>query len=270
MSIALLAVELPGPRLQWADQSVRLTPEVLALADTPHGPIKRAWREQDWARLLPVVRAWAYLGIPFGLRLSMDEQDDIAARTVVKAWTANEVPDDPKPWTQRVARNLALDIRKSVREGRDHVPLRTGDDPAFVSTARADEVLDEMERRQRVGRLRNALRRLPADMRRVVVLHFMHSTPHDEIARMVGITVGACKMRAHRGLKLLKVLYTDEPLPSLHDGVPMKSRGRPKVRGYRQLMREFEDDRHGHTGHVLPVLRAVGGWDIRRVRQAAR
>jgi len=51
-----------------------------------------------------------------------------------------------------------------------------------------------------------ALRQLPEEQREAVLLHKMHGLSFPEVATALGTTVGAAKVRAHRGYQRLKVL----------------------------------------------------------------
>ena len=54
--------------------------------------------------------------------------------------------------------------------------------------------------------IEDALQQLPADQREAVLLHKMHGLSFPEVATALGTTVGAAKVRAHRGYQRLKLL----------------------------------------------------------------
>src|SRR4051812_44299620 len=54
--------------------------------------------------------------------------------------------------------------------------------------------------------LEDALRQLPSDQREAVLLHNMHGLSFPEVASALGTTVGAAKVRAHRGYQRLRLL----------------------------------------------------------------
>ena len=54
--------------------------------------------------------------------------------------------------------------------------------------------------------LEEALQQLPVDQREAVLLHKMHGLSFPEVATILGTTVGAAKVRAHRGYQRLKLL----------------------------------------------------------------
>jgi RNA polymerase sigma factor (sigma-70 family) len=54
--------------------------------------------------------------------------------------------------------------------------------------------------------LQDALMQLPFEQREAVVLHKLHELSFDEISKVLGITVSAAKVRAHRGYHRLREL----------------------------------------------------------------
>lgn len=54
--------------------------------------------------------------------------------------------------------------------------------------------------------IEDALRKLPADQREAVLLHKLHGLSFPEVAVALGTSVGAAKVRAHRGYQRLKIL----------------------------------------------------------------
>jgi RNA polymerase sigma factor (sigma-70 family) len=52
--------------------------------------------------------------------------------------------------------------------------------------------------------MRAALAQLPLDQREILTLHRFQHLRHDEIARLLNISVGAAKVRAHRALAALR------------------------------------------------------------------
>ncbi|MBY0490640.1 MAG: sigma-70 family RNA polymerase sigma factor [Gemmatimonadaceae bacterium] len=233
---------------------VTMPANLRALLETPIGSMRLAWKMADWARLSPVLQAWAHLGIPSGIGLSGDEVDDVVAHVLMRAWLQDVVPDNPKTWACKVARNRALDHLKS----KDHSPHRVDLEACEVADDGAEDVGGRLDAALRVTRLRNAMRRLPADQRRCVYLHYLKNRSHEDIAQILGITVGTCKMRTHRGVKFLRSLYDDEPMPRLTaKGLPMRARGRPRVRSWREHVHELRADRQSNAATIGEILRPV-------------
>ena len=62
--------------------------------------------------------------------------------------------------------------------------------------------------------LQRVLGELPADQREVIELHWFDELEFPEVAQVVGASVSAVKVRAHRGyVRLRQALGDDAPLP---------------------------------------------------------
>jgi RNA polymerase sigma-70 factor, ECF subfamily len=82
-------------------------------------------------------------------------------------------------WVHRLATDVVLKEEESEEKG---------------ATTEPDEGLD----------LDHAMDRLPADARRIFVLHDVEGFKHEDIAEILGITVGGSKARLRRARVLLK------------------------------------------------------------------
>lgn len=69
-----------------------------------------------------------------------------------------------------------------------------------------------VQQRWRLERLRHALRQLPDRQAQVLVWRFLEGRSLQEIAELLGTTVGAVKALQHRGIKQLRQLLRDEDL----------------------------------------------------------
>lgn len=107
------------------------------------------------------------------------------------------------PWLYRLARNACNDFfKKSSR-----FPALVGDLP----DTEGDEpsASEQLERQEQVCLLRQALLELPVDRREVLVLSRFEELPYEEIARLLGCTVGAVKVRVHRAMEQLRRTYLE-------------------------------------------------------------
>jgi RNA polymerase sigma-70 factor, ECF subfamily len=105
------------------------------------------------------------------------------------------------PWMFGIARNSCLAHLK--RRANDHVP------ETAVEEAAADDAHDEPHDERQSELVRQALLRLPAERREVLVLSRYEYKSYDEIARVLDCSVGAVKVRAHRAMKQLREIYLD-------------------------------------------------------------
>lgn len=134
----------------------------------------------------------------FAMYLSGNRSDaeDITSETFVRAWTAPEriAMATVKGYLLAIARNLFLQgLRKRARA----VPLderirdpRPGPEAEAETKAEYDAVMA-------------GLRRLPEDDRAALLMSALERLPYGEIARALGISLAAVKMKIHRSrLKL--------------------------------------------------------------------
>jgi RNA polymerase sigma factor (sigma-70 family) len=108
---------------------------------------------------------------------------------------------DLVPWMFGIARNSCLAHLK--RRANDRAPDTAAEDIA------ADEAHDEPHDERQSELVRQALLRLPAERREVLVLSRYEYKSYDEIARVLDCSVGAVKVRVHRAMKQLREIYLD-------------------------------------------------------------
>ena len=102
-----------------------------------------------------------------------------------------------RPWVFTIAMNLVRDpFRRRKRQRESPLELDGRHDPAVVA--------DRFEREEDARLVRRALATLPADQRRAIELHWLEERPFAEIADIVGASVSAVKVRAHRGYKKMR------------------------------------------------------------------
>lgn len=109
---------------------------------------------------------------------------------------------DFAPWLYRLARNACIDqLRKG---GRERAADLAAEDARPDPTPLASE---ELERREELVRLRSALGLLPEDKRELLLLARSGSLSYQQIAALLGCSVGALKVRVHRALLMLREAY---------------------------------------------------------------
>jgi len=105
------------------------------------------------------------------------------------------------PWMFRVARNAGVDHYR----GR---PRELQEDPeAPEPAAPSIHPVERLERREQSELLQAALGRLPRDKRELLLLARFGEMKYDSIGELLGISVGAVKVRVHRALKELREAY---------------------------------------------------------------
>lgn len=100
------------------------------------------------------------------------------------------------PWLHRMATDVVLNGREAYER-----PVTVGQGSSAI------EVWDEVAATAHDGErldLSQAIDRLPAGARRIVVLHDVEGYKHDEIAEILGITAGGSKAKLNRARVLLR------------------------------------------------------------------
>ncbi|MGH3736046.1 MAG: SigE family RNA polymerase sigma factor [Micromonosporaceae bacterium] len=136
----------------------------------------------------------AYLG-------DSTEAQDVVQEAFVRAWqrwSRIGEYDDPVAWVRRVAWNLATTRHRRLAVVRKFVS-RSGP-PETHPAATPDRVA-----------LVHALRRVPEQQRRALVLHYLADLSVADIAHDMGVADGTVKSWLHRGRKELAKLLADVP-----------------------------------------------------------
>jgi RNA polymerase sigma-70 factor (ECF subfamily) len=139
------------------------------------------------------TRAAAWLG-------AGPDTDDVVQEAFVKAWRAigRFRPDEPfRPWLLRIVRNQTRNEVRS-RTRRNARALR-----AFEPRAEADPSMD-VEAAERQRAVLDAVARLRAPERDVVVCRWFLGLSEQETAQTLGIPRGTAKSRASRALTRLR------------------------------------------------------------------
>jgi len=105
------------------------------------------------------------------------------------------------PWMFGVARNAAVDhFRARPKEVQEP-------ENAVEPAAPLVHPVERLEKRERTAMLQAALGRLPADKRELLLLARFGEMKYESIGELLGISVGAVKVRVHRAMKELKAAY---------------------------------------------------------------
>jgi len=129
----------------------------------------------------------------FALYLSgaRDEAEDITSETFVRAWTSPEPIEmaTVKGYLFTIARNLFLQrLRKTSR----HVAL---DDDLRDRQAGPDV---QAEQKEKLNSVLIELQRLPEASRSALLMHALDGMTYEEIARVLGISLAAVKVKIYR------------------------------------------------------------------------
>jgi RNA polymerase sigma-70 factor (ECF subfamily) len=130
---------------------------------------------------------------------SAEDADELVQQTFLQMHRARNDFDAGRklrPWLMTIAFNLQRELFRK-RQRRPEAPLDT--EPLAPSSDRTP-----FEKAVRAEQLRNALASLPEAQRVVIELHWFDELSFPEVAEVLGLTVSAVKVRAHRGYKALR------------------------------------------------------------------
>ena len=127
-----------------------------------------------------------------------DRAKDAVQETLMRAWRdlpGLRDPDRFDAWLHRLLVRSCYDELRKNRRRPVEVELTEIGMSHPTDEARSFDERDELER---------GFRRLDADQRLVVVLHYYLDLPLPEVASMLGVPVGTAKSRLHRALAVLR------------------------------------------------------------------
>lgn len=138
----------------------------------------------------------------FALYLSGDPAlaDDLTSEAFVRVWTARERVEisTVRAYLFAIVRNLFLEVR---RRDRRHAPL----DERIPSTVPGPEDLANGHSQLRT--VLTALSALPEVDRAALLMRADEALPYEDIANVLGISIGAAKVKVHRArLRLAETL----------------------------------------------------------------
>ena len=122
---------------------------------------------------------------------------------LLKFRSSYQARGDFNVWLYRVAHNVWADHgrqrkRESGGSSLDDEPVASDPGPLRL-----------LEQQGELALLRRALDRLPAEKREVLVLSRFHGLKYEQIAQLVGCSLPAVRVRAHRALKQLRDHYIE-------------------------------------------------------------
>lgn len=139
-----------------------------------------------------------------GMTGSPDVAEDILQMSFIKAFHhLSEVRGRFDAWVFRIVANGCKDWLKNIR--RSHLSYDEDDQPSTYSTP--DEELDRTELRLDLDQ---ALAQLAPSLREAFIMKHVEGRSYEEMADLLGTTVGALKMRVHRAREALQALLEEK------------------------------------------------------------
>ena len=135
---------------------------------------------------------------------SPDVAEDILQTSFIKAYHhLGEVRGRFDAWLFRIVANGCKDWLKNIR--RMHLSYDEDDQPSTFASP--DEDLDRTELRQDLD---SALAQLAPSLREAFIMKHVEGRSYEEMADLLGATVGALKMRVHRAREALQTLLEEK------------------------------------------------------------
>jgi RNA polymerase sigma-70 factor (ECF subfamily) len=120
-------------------------------------------------------------------------------------------------WLYRIATNVAIDwLRRQPQANRQAGDEEAGS-PEELPDKRGASLQTVAEQREMSDCVQAYLEQLSDDYRAVIILHDMEGMTAAEIAQLLGVTVGAVKIRLHRARKSLQAAL-NAGCDFIHDG----------------------------------------------------
>jgi len=108
-----------------------------------------------------------------------------------------------RPWLFTIARNVKREyFRRKGRRPEEELVLDGRREPSVPAHT--------MDRHDAQRQLARALEQLPTGQREVVELHWLGGMSMPEVAAVVGISLSATKVRAHRAYKRMRAFLSEE------------------------------------------------------------
>jgi RNA polymerase sigma-70 factor, ECF subfamily len=139
-----------------------------------------------------------------GMTGSPDVAEDILQTSFIKAYHhLTEVRGRFDAWLFRIVANGCKDWLKNIR--RTHLSYDEDDQPSGYASP--DEDLDRTELRTDLD---YALAQLAPSLREAFIMKHVEGRSYEEMADLLGTTVGALKMRVHRAREALQALLEEK------------------------------------------------------------
>ena len=136
---------------------------------------------------------------------SHEDANDLAQEVFLKAWRAiGRFRGDSSfsTWLYRIAVNACLNFRALKRPQTQELPATLADPVPGVAS--------RIERDDEGRRVREAVSRLPEKQRATLILKLYHELTHEEVAEVLGSTVGTVKANLFHALGNLRRLMAEE------------------------------------------------------------
>lgn len=172
-----------------------------------------ALRDQAAFKQLYDATVRCLLGITMRMLRDQAWAEEVVQEAYVAVWNSaasySSFKAQPMTWLMTIARNKALDARRSTAGDREHIvrPQVHDDDDDTVQIDMADErgsALEHLLEAMDAERLRRCMQHLEPAQRQAIALAFYDGLTHSELAAHMRQPLGTVKAWVRRGLDRLK------------------------------------------------------------------
>lgn len=133
------------------------------------------------------------------------DAEDVVQEAFVRYWRRRAHVRDPLPYLYRCVRSVAIDTLR--RRQRDEAVLDAG--PDLEAFAPADERAIAADRQRQIA---DALDKLTAEHREIVVMRVWGDLTFDQIAEALGVAKSTAFSRHEAAMNLLRERFTETPV----------------------------------------------------------
>lgn len=158
--------------------------------------------ERLFERHRTMVFRFAYQMVPY-----RDDAEDIVQEAFVRAYqNLDRYRDEAKftTWLLRIVTNLCTDRSRMSNRRQALEQQEAGGALMWMTVGETDDPVANLEADRRVQMLRKALNALPPHHRTMIILRDMEEREYDDIAKILGCTVGGAKLRVLRARRALR------------------------------------------------------------------
>ncbi len=176
--------------------------------------VKRAQHgDRDAFGLIAAGMAARFLAVSRRILRDLDLAEDATQQALVAVWRdLPQLRDLARfdAWSYRILVRACYAEGRTVRRWSPNLHLLPEDAPAASNAL--DEVIDR-------DQLETAIRRLSADHRTVLVLHYYADLPADRVAQILEIPVGTFHSRLHYAMRAMRAALEADDRPAISEAV---------------------------------------------------
>ena len=154
---------------------------------------------RDWFERKVLENQRLFYAIAYQVLADPHEAEDVVQSAVCKAWSSLGELNDPEAvvgWVAKITRHTAIDARRKRRE-------RATEDEELAALDPGATDVDLAEQADERAAMRSLIAQLPDNQAIVVTMRFYEGLDGPEIARKLGMSDNAVRVRLHRGLERL-------------------------------------------------------------------